>query len=96
MIQPQWVGEGCRTLKGGIFDHSLISQKTFFLNFLFYLGNHSDVINHLFSHDEAQGRNLTAGWVFIAHIFRAPHKQCEVAILILINISLPIKFRIVK
>ena len=54
---------------------------------------------HLFSH-EAQGRNvpnsLTVGRVFIAHMFRAAHKQWKVAILILINTSAPIKFRIVE
>ena len=54
---------------------------------------------HLFSH-EAQGQNvpnsLTVGMVFIAHMFPAAHKQWEVSILILINTSAPIKFRIVK
>ena len=35
-------------------------------------------------------------WVFIAHMLRAAHKQWEVAILILINISASIKFRIVE
>ena len=54
---------------------------------------------HLFSH-EAQGRNvpnsLTVGMGFIADMFRAAHKQWEVAILILINTSAPIKFRIVE
>ena len=33
---------------------------------------------------------------FIAHMFRAAHKQWKVAILILINTSAPIKFRIVE
>ena len=33
---------------------------------------------------------------FIAHMFWAAHKQWKVAILILINTSVPIKFRIVE
>ena len=33
---------------------------------------------------------------FIAHMFRASHKQWDVAILILINTSASIKFRIVE
>ena len=36
------------------------------------------------------------GWVFIADMFQASHKQWEVAILILINTSTLIKFRIVE
>ena len=36
------------------------------------------------------------GRVFNAHMFRVSHKQWEVAILILINTSASIKFRIVK
>ena len=47
-----------------------------------------------------QGRNvpnsLTVGMVFIAYMSRASPKQWEVAILILINTSASIKFRIVK
>ena len=40
---------------------------------------------------------LTVGMgFFIAHMFRAAHKQWKVAILILINTSVPIKFRIVE
>ena len=35
-------------------------------------------------------------WVFIAHMFQVSHKQWEVAILILINTSASIKFRIVE
>ena len=75
-------------------------QIFFFFFFLFLiLPGCSFKCYHLFSH-EAQGRNvpnsLTVGMGFIAHIFRAAHKQWKVAILILINTSAPIKFRIVE
>ena len=68
-----------------------------FLNFLFLLlPGCSFRCYHLFSH-EAQGRNVHLdGWVFIAYMFRASHKQWEVVILILINTSASIEFRIVK
>ena len=53
----------------------------------------------LFSH-EAQGQNvpnsMTEGMGFIADMFQTSHKQWEVAILILINTSASIKFRIVE
>ena len=35
-------------------------------------------------------------WFFIAHMFLAAHEQWKVAILILINTSASIKFRIVE
>ena len=74
-------------------------QHFFFFFLLSFSPGCSFRCNHLFSH-EAQGRNvpnsLTVGMGFTAYMFRASHKQWEVAILILINTSAAIKFRIVK
>ena len=77
-----------------------IASTTFTTFFFFnFLPGCSFKCYHLFSH-EAQGRNVpnrvTVGMGFIAHMFRAAHKQWKVAILILINTSAPIKFRIVE
>ena len=77
----------------------LLMNAHFFFFWFLILPGCSFKYYHLFSH-EAQGRNvtnsLTVGMGFIAHMFRASHKQWEVAILILINTSASIKFRIVE
>ena len=69
-----------------------------FFNFLFYLGVHSDVIiwSPLKPRPGMYQTVWLYGWVFIAYMFQASHKQWEVAILILINTSASIKFKIVS
>ena len=71
----------------------------FFFDFLFYLGVHSSVITCSPMKPRARMYYRTVwlkGWVFIAHMFRASHKQWKVAILLLINTSASTKFRIVE
>ena len=62
-----------------------------FFDFLIYVGIHSGVITC-----SPMKQFDCRGWVFIAHMFRASHKQWEVAILIKVNTSASIKFRIVE
>ena len=68
----------------------------FFFNF-FILLLCSFRCYHLFSHETRPWPESTEQFncrdeVFITHLFRAAHKQWEVAILILMNISKSIKF----